>query len=143
MKEPIIELLITPEELHFQGIGPGKVHRAKLELSNQGNIPLYIPEQVEVNPSDPDLIAKALFQAVREYGREDYAATLDGFVTRLHDRLEQEVRVELSKGGFELPPGKSKMVEVTLRLPRKLKGITYIEGDFDLADNSVFFLITP
>ena len=143
MQEPIIELLITPDELFFQGIGPGKVHRAKLELSNKGNIPLYIPEQVEINPSDPDLISKTLLQAVREYGKEDYAATLDGFVSRLHERLEQEVQVELSKGGFELPPGKSQSIELVLRLPRKLKGITYIEGDFDLADNSVFFLITP
>lgn len=143
MKEPIIELLITPDELFFQGIGPGKVHRAELGLSNNGNIPLYIPEQVELNPSDPDLISRTLLQAVREYGKEDYAATLNGFVAKLHDRLEQQVQVELSKGGFELPPGESKSVEITLRLPRKLKGITYIEGDFDLADNSVFFLITP
>ncbi len=143
MSEPILEVSIEPDEVFFQGISPGKVHQTTVKLTNEGNVPIVIPENFLPNLPDPDLIAKTLLQGIRDYPKEGAMATLDTLVQNLKDYIDDQVHISIKESGQQVEPGKSIDLHVTFKLPRRTKDKYYFEGDIDILTESLFFKIGP
>jgi hypothetical protein len=143
MSEPILEISIEPDEVFFHGIKPGKVHETIIRLTNEGNVPVVIPENFLPNLQDPDLIAKTLLQGIRDYPKEGTIATLDTLVQNLKDYMDDQVRVSIKEYGKKVEPGKTIDLHLTFKLPRRTKDKYYFEGDIDILTESLFFKIGP
>ncbi len=141
MSEPFLEISIEPDEVFFRGIAPGKVHEAIIQLTNEGNVPVVIPDDFLPNLEDPDLIAKTLLLGIRDYPKEGTTATLDTLVQNLKDYVDDQVRVSIKESGKKVDPGKSVDLHVEFKLPRRTKGKFYFEGDIDILTESLFFKI--
>lgn len=141
MSEPILEISIEPDEVFFRGIAPGKVHETVIKLTNEGNVPVVVPENAFLNLQDPDLIAKTLLQGIRDYPKEGTMATLDTLVQNLKDFMDDQVHVSIKESGKKVEPGKSIDLHVTFKLPRRTKDKYYFEGDIDILTESLFFKI--
>ncbi len=120
--EPVRSAEFIPDSLTLFSGKSGQTLKASVELHNQGNLPLKVPQAEVEDPLEIEEVARFLARAVRTKGEEGTMPVLDAFVASLKDRLGSGLEVTLKEAGKELAPGEKLDLNLELKVPRAAKG---------------------
>jgi hypothetical protein len=141
--QPRVAVRVTPRELHFVGVGPGRGHEAQVLLVNEGNVPVQVPPLAASTALDIDAICRNLSLAVRQQGAEGVTPTLDAFFQGLRKEMAGWVRVSIQQGKEIVGAGASLLLQLVLKLPRDVNPEYQYRGSVRLLGQQIFYTFTP
>ena len=118
---------IDPTPIRLRGAG-GDVLKKIVVISNDGNVTETLPDVALVPFQEQRWTGRSMVTAVRETeANEGISEYLDRVVRELKGTLPRPARVTLRSEAFEFRPGKTREVELEIRLPAEFaKGRGYI-----------------
>lgn len=141
--QPVVDVELSPDELFFTGVEPGRTHTAEVLLLNRGNVPVTVPTLKHATTVDTDLVCRSLSQAIRDHGEDGSQATLDALAKTLAEDLAGWVKLSVKNAGAVVEPGASTLMEISLTLPDDVRPERTYEGDIRVLDELLSYLILP
>jgi hypothetical protein len=128
--QPALRLSISPRSADFQG-KPGTSAAAELSLSNNGNVPIMVPETAIVMLNDDQEIEAALADI---FGQDsDDAQALVGRLLRgLRARYAGPLELRIAEGAGLVEPGQQRTLNVTTKIPKNLKPGRSYDGTWEI-----------
>jgi hypothetical protein len=112
-----IEVSLSPQELFFNNVSPGKSYPVILLLVNKSNLDFTVPDLKHASILDMDYLCRASSTAMRERGGEGIMALIDAFTKQVHHDMVGPIKVAIRENGTVLAPGKSMQIELTITFP--------------------------
>jgi hypothetical protein len=112
-----MDIYLSPQELYFNEVAPGKSYSAQLSLTNKGNVPFTIPNVKHVTTLDTDYLCRATSMAMREKGGEGFMAMMDALTKNVNNDMAGWATVSIKENGKILGPGESTLLQFTITLP--------------------------
>jgi len=115
-----MDIALSPQELFFHEVAPGKGHSAILSLTNNGNVPFTIPEIKHTTTLDADYLCRATSLAMREKGGEGFMIMMDALTKNVYKDMADWANISINESGKTLAPGESAQIELTITLPQNV-----------------------
>lgn len=138
----IVDVELSPDNLYFVGVEPGKTHTADVLLLNRGNVPVVVPSLRHTTTMDLDFVCRTLTQAVRKHGEEGAEATLDAAFRSAAGDLADWVKLSVENAGTVVDAGASTLMRISATLPDVDPKKMY-EFDIRIYDEILSCLIVP
>jgi hypothetical protein len=134
------DVALDPSQIRVRG-APGDVVTVSVAAANHGNVTVSIPEAALVHLEEDAWLGRALVFALRDASPDEGAQKyLDRVFKEMRETDVRPMRVDVTGGGkYELAPGDSADLDLTMTLPDELiKGRTYVRA-IDFMTASLFF----
>lgn len=115
-----MDIALSPQELYFNEVAPGKSHSAILSLTNNGNVPFTIPEIKHATTLDADYLCRATSMAMREKGGEGFMVMMDALTKNVYKDMAGWATISIKESGKILAPGESANIQFTITLPQNV-----------------------
>jgi hypothetical protein len=116
---PVPRLSISPGNADFQG-KPGASASAEMSLTNNGNVPIMVPETAIVMLNDDRGFEAALADVTRQ-NSDDVSVLVGHFLRGLRARYGGPLKLNIAEGAGSVEPGQQRTLKVTTDIPKKLK----------------------
>lgn len=136
-----MDIHLSPGQLHFSEVAPGKSYTAILSLTNNGNVPFTVPDIKHVTTLDPDYLCRATAMGMREKGKEGYMAMMDEITKNVYKDMADWAKVSIKEKGKILAPGERTELQFTITLPDNADSKKDYFGDIRFWNKAVSFNI--
>jgi hypothetical protein len=122
----------------MRGVRPCETFQLRVHASNEGNVPLVIPRHAAVSIHALDRgWPQHVHAAARSHGGQGAAPFLDNFAARFGANEPAPGRAKIRVGAGPLAPLETRLIEVEISLPRKLRARRRYQAVVRLADASL------
>jgi hypothetical protein len=136
-----LSLSLNPGHFVLVGIEPGLKHTVQVQLVNDGNVPVEVPNLRHSTTLDMDFFCRNLSLALRESGDNGSQAFLDCFAKGLKRDMAGWLELSVAEAGDWVEPGASKLLHLTLALPRDIHLEREYTGDIRIYDILLSYII--
>jgi hypothetical protein len=136
-----LSIILNPNSILLVGIEPGKKHIVAVQLANNGNIPIEVPNLRHSTTLDMDLFCRNLAIAVRESGDQGGVALLDTFAKGLKKDMAGWIDWNVTEAGQRIEPGQMKLLHISLTLPQDIHLEREYEGNIRIYDKLLSYTI--
>lgn len=134
---------LSPQQFVLVGIASEQVHQKEILLTNQGNIPVTVPNIRHNTTLDMDLICRNLSLAIRDTGAEGIEATMDALVKGIREDMVDWLEITIQEAGEIVEPGTAKLLHISFKLPKNINPQRVYEGDIRFLDSFLSYRILP
>jgi hypothetical protein len=115
-----MDIHLSPLELHFSEVIPGKSYTAILTITNIGNVPFPIPDIKHVTTLDIDYLCRATSMAMRTKGGEGFTSMMDELTKNVYNDMADWTKVTIKEKGKILASGESSELNFSITLPKNV-----------------------